>query len=310
MNQLAHRWKDIRFSPRVTPAVAIGIALCASGLAAAQSQSAPALKIQVLDAQGAQIAASVPANARQREVRLSFAHIYRPGDRIDVSGPERIAVQLDSGQPECRLYRQRAGAWSFEIPFGHGQMDPGGAYDPNAFQGTAHKVGVRVPGWRELRGYRNLALNPCDQPAQPESPAFPHATASSTYREMPVFAPRNAIDGVVAGGNHGGWPYQSWGPDKVDGLWWRADFGRIVELDKLRIAVRSDFPHDSYWKEATIEFSDGTQVKINLAKSAGLQEIRFPLHRTAWIRLSHLMPAEEPGWCAFTEVEAWGRDIR
>ncbi len=293
---------------RLTPAVAIGIALCATGLAA-QSKSAPALKIQVLDAQGAQIVASEPAKTTQREVHLSFAHSYRPGDRIVVSGPERIAVQLDSGQPECRLYRQSAGLWSFEIPFGHSQNELGGAYDPNAFQGAAHTVGVRVLGRHELRGYRNLALNPCDQTVQPELPAFPHATASSTYREMAVFAPRNAIDGVVAGGNHGRWPYQSWGPDKVDGLWWRADFGRIVELDKLRIAVRSDFPHDSHWKEVTIEFSDGTQVKITLAKSAGLQEVRFPRHRTLWIGISHLVPAEEPGWCALTEVEAWGREI-
>ncbi|MDR3724903.1 MAG: discoidin domain-containing protein [Terracidiphilus sp.] len=286
---------------------AIGMAFGATSM---QAQPAAVLKIQILDARGTEIAASTKTDFRRKQVRLNFVHSYRPGDRIVATGPAQIAVQIDSGLRECSLYRESAGVWSFMIPFGHSQKEAGGVYDPGVFQGEAHNVSARVLTRRELRHYRNLALNPCDQEEQQTLIAYPHATANSVYRAMPVFAPRNAIDGVAAGGHHGGWPYQSWGPDKVGGLWWRLDFGRTVELDKLRIALRSDFPHDSYWKEATLEFSDGVQQRVSLGKTAALQEIRFPSHRTAWIRLSHLVPAEEPGWCALTEVEAWGKDLR
>ena len=38
------------------------------------------------------------------------------------------------------------------------------------------------------------------------------------------------------------WPYESWGPEQRLDLWWKVDFGRPVELDKIRLMLRADFP--------------------------------------------------------------------
>jgi len=58
-------------------------------------------------------------------------------------------------------------------------------------------------------------------------------------------------------------------------LWWKLDFGRPVDLDKIRLMVRADFPHDSYWKSAVVEFSDGSLVPIQITNSAEFQEFSF-----------------------------------
>ena len=52
--------------------------------------------------------------------------------------------------------------------------------------------------------------------------------------------------------------------------------------------VRADFPHDSYWKSAVVEFSDGSLVSIQI--TAEFQEFFFRSDRsrgfafTIWFR--------------------------
>ena len=179
---------------------------------------------------------------------------------------------------------------------------------------------ARVLTKQELSTYRNLALNPCDQQlkhttveeaaSQEPTVVFPHATTNSVSRELPDFRARNAIDGETQNGHHGVWPYQSWGPGLRDDLWWKIDFGRAVEVDKIRLMVRADFPHDSYWQSAVIEFSDGGQLPITIKPSADFQDFTFPKGSVSWIRLSKLVPADPARWCSFIEVEAWGRDLK
>ncbi len=51
---------------------------------------------------------------------------------------------------------------------------------------------------------------------------------------------------------------------------WRAikiDFGREVEIDRIILYTRADFPHDSWWEQATIRYSDGSAEKISMQKS-------------------------------------------
>jgi hypothetical protein len=110
-------------------------------------------------------------------------------------------------------------------------------------------------------------------------------------------------------GHHGVWPYQSWGPELRSDLWWKIDFGRSVELDKIRLMVRADFPHDSYWQSAVIEFSDGSQLPIQINRSADFQEFAFPKRSVSWVRFSKLVPADPARWCSFIEVEGWGREL-
>ena len=154
--------------------------------------------------------------------------------------------------------------------------------------------------------YRNVALNPND--AQGYARSWPHAYSNSEYRDMPAFAACNAIDGKTENTGHGG-KFPSWGPDKLKGLWWKVDFGRLVEIDKIVLYIRADFPHDDHWHSATVEFSDGSRESITIEKTAKPQEFEFDKRSVSWLRLSDLVETEPLGWCGFTEVQVWGRDV-
>ena len=271
--------------------------------------------IEVQDAQGTRIAGPniQETDGKEPSAVLDLEREYKPGDRIIFGGPQRMAVRLDEHMPECLVYlASDAGNVTFEIPYGTDEQQTGSAYAPESFAGKSHRVAVRALTKKELKGYRNLALNPCDvrSPEQAPPQTFPHSTTNSASRNAFDFESRNAIDGVTQNGHHGVWPYQSWGPQLRNDLWWKLDFGRTVELDKLRLMVRADFPHDSYWKSADIEFSDGSHVSVQIGSSAAFQDFSFKKRRVSWLRITNLVSADPAKWCSFIEVEAWGRDGR
>lgn len=267
--------------------------------------------IAVQDGQGAPIADNSSQKAGSSV--LVFDREYKPGDRIVLGGPERMAVRVDETLPECLLYFPGSadGTFTYEIPYGREEKQTGSAYAPEMFAGKSHRVEVRTMNKLELTGYRNLALNPCDLlgTASASAQFFPHASSNSVSRSLFDFEARNAIDGFTQNGHHGVWPYQSWGPQLRTDIWWRVDFGRPVELDKVRLMVRADFPHDSYWKSADVEFSDGSHVPLQIQQSADFQEFTFPKRKVSWLRITNVVPADPTKWCSFIEVEAWGRDL-
>ncbi|MGD0092135.1 MAG: discoidin domain-containing protein [Planctomycetota bacterium] len=166
---------------------------------------------------------------------------------------------------------------------------------------------AKVPIYTEPRkiasDYRNVALNPTAANTT-EPTSYPHATSNSEYNKK-EFAARCAIDGSRKNNDvHG---CGSWGPQKEPDIWWRLDFGRPVEIDKLIIFLRAAWPHDSFWKEGTIEFSDGSTEKLALKKTADGQEFPIKKRTVTWLKLKDLV-AEEPKWCALCEFEAWGKD--
>ena len=78
-------------------------------------------------------------------------------------------------------------------------------------------------------------------------------------------------------------------------------------LDELRITERADFPHDNYWTQATVTFSDGSRLDIPLVKSRKPQSITFPPRRVRSLVLSQLIQAEGPSpFPAPDQIEAWG----
>jgi hypothetical protein len=154
--------------------------------------------------------------------------------------------------------------------------------------------------------YRNVAYNP--QAVQGYARSWPHASSNSVYHDMPEFAACNAINGQTANQGHGR-AFPSWGPDKQEGLWWKLDFGRLVETDKLVLTIRADFPHDDFWHSATVAFSDGTTESITLRKTAEPQVFQFDKRIISWLRLTDLQETAPLGWCALTEVEVWGKDL-
>ena len=292
--------------------------LCASLSLSAQTQinkkSTP-LHIDVQDARGARVAGpeNAPKSSGRTSATLAFSREYQAGDRIVFSGPKRMAIQIDENIPECLIYNSGASQDKivYEIPFGRAEAQTGSAYAPESFAGQSHRVTLRALTAKEIKGYRNLALNPCDLLRSGESSPgiYPHASSNSVSRNLFDFESRNAIDGVTLNGHHGVWPYQSWGPQLRTDIWWKVDFGRPVELDKIRLMVRADFPHDSYWKKVDVEFSDGSHVPIDIASSADFQEFSFPKRKSSWVRIINVVPEDPSKWCALIEFEAWGHDL-
>ena len=175
-------------------------------------------------------------------------------------------------------------------------------------EGTNQFRGVYLEPGKKATDYRNVALNPTDSTNR-EPVSFPHATSNSEYNQH-EFAARCAIDGNRRNDDvHG---CGSWGPQKETNIWWRLDFGRPVELDKLVVFLRAawtptDAPHDSWWQQATVEFSDGSTEKLELKQIATGQEFTFPKRVVSWLVLKNLKPATDK-WCALCEFEAWGQD--
>jgi len=138
------------------------------------------------------------------------------------------------------------------------------------------------------------------------------ATANDYYKKLPHYAPENVINGNRANAGHGK-KFPSWGPYKGPKNWLKIQFKNEVEVNKAVIYVRADFKpytkknHDSWWKKGVLEFSDGSTHPFTLKKTKEGQTISFPKRRTSFIKITGLVPAEDK-WCAFTEVEVWGKD--
>lgn len=167
------------------------------------------------------------------------------------------------------------------------------------------------PSYDELFAYRNMALNPLDfQDAKNDKPEFfPHATASSECRGDLTFRARNAIDGAWGEKGHGSWKNRAWGPEQVDKPELLIDFGREVEIDKVVLRLRDDFPHDDAWTSGVLEFSDKSKFPVKIKKSAEAQEFTFPKKKSAFVKLAQLSAPSPIGWCALSELEAWGREL-
>jgi hypothetical protein len=165
--------------------------------------------------------------------------------------------------------------------------------------------------------YKNLAVNPNDvQDAQwTAAKGYPHATSNSEYPAplsqppSPQYCARNAIDGKTANTVETRDP--SWGPNKIQGIWWKVAFGKQVQIDSVVIWIRADWsttgpvPHDSYWKSGTLVFSDSSKVNIKIDSTAKSQGFKFTSRVTNSLTLTNLV-ANADRWCALAELQAWG----
>lgn len=242
--------------------------------------------------------------AGEEEIYLVYNGEYAQGDRIILEGDRQsfAVIQLDDTIGEELVYLS-AGRLSYEIPFGEKKI----CYSPVSFTGNRHLLTVREAREEEIRSYRNLARNKYDQHG--DTGCYPHAAANVETRGEAVFAARNAIDGIKANDYHGEWPYGSWGINRNPEAVIRVEFGRTVWTDKLAVYLRADFPHDSWWTEITVRFSDETTMVCPLEKTAKAQVIRFEKKQTEWIQLEKLIKAEDPSpFPALTQLEAYGTE--
>ncbi len=241
------------------------------------------------------------------QASLVYTGAYAEGDRIalSVSRPEGYyVIQLEDTLPPALVYVTQAEVF-YTIPNGSDLI----VFSPKSFSGSRHLIRARAASPEEVARRRNLALNPFDRHSN--TGIFPHAEANVETRGEAVFAAYNAIDGIYENSSHGEWPYQSWGINRDPKAEWTLRFGRSVCIDELRMTLRADFPHDSWWEEAAVEFSDGSREILSLSKSAQPQVFSIVPRVVEWLTLKELKKAADISpFPALTQFEAWGTEAQ
>ena len=201
------------------------------------------------------------------------------------------------------------GTYEWRLPFG---KELNACYAPGAFAGDCHRITCSEPTEAEIYAERIISHNSHDRHNVPKY--FPHAKANFVTREDPCFFERNAIDGVKDNISHGMYPYHSWGGGLREDLEFEVIFGTEVEVSSVTLTLRADFPHDTYWKEADLEFSDGTRVHTDLIGTAEGQKVEFPPKKTTFVKLTGFKQQRlEDGslsFAALSQMEVFGKYIK
>lgn len=235
---------------------------------------------------------------------LFFDGEYIPGDCIEVKAEDAgcfAYVQLDdaTGADLCLL---KSHNYRYEIPFGEKKT----GMSPKAFSGNKHLLYVKSAKEHEIYAYRNLAVNVYDN--HENDALYPHAYANVETRNEAVFAARNAIDGNTENRSHGEWPYESWGINRNPNAEMTVDLGCEAIVDKIILYTRADFPHDSWWTQATITFSDNSEMVVDMQKSTAPHEFTFSPIKTSKVTLSKLIKADdESPFPALSQIEIYGK---
>lgn len=240
-------------------------------------------------------------------VNLVYKENYQPGDSIVLNVTEIsmfLVIKLDDAMGPSFVYL-RGGEYRFTIPFGEKHI----SYNPKAFSGNLHLLQARVATESEIRLYKNLALNEFDD--HQNAVCFPHARATAETLGKSEFAARNAIDGNTENHLHGSWPYESWGINRDPNAEITIDFGRTVQIDKIVLFTRADFPHDNWWKQAQFLFSDGDSHTISMQKSDQPHVFTMAPKKVNWVSVGKLLMDEQDSspFPALSQIAIYGNDI-
>lgn len=232
---------------------------------------------------------------------------YKLGDKIKVTTSENdvfLVVKLDETLDSSLVYL-KGNSWEYELPLADNWIE---SFPDSAFIGKRHYISVRKAEEFEITAYRNLALNP--HALKDDNHLYPFASANVETRNDSTFFARNAIDGYKANLMHGEYPYQSWGINQNPDAKIRIDFGRVVEIDRIDLVLRADYPHDSYWTSVTANFSDASEEVFQTTNALGSQSYTFEKRQVEWVELCRLIKADtESPFPALTEIEVFGQDI-
>ena len=78
---------------------------------------------------------------------------------------------------------------------------------------------------------------------------------------------------------------------------------------KVVLYTRADFPHDNWWVQVTLRFSDGSSQDFALEKSRVGHVLTFPEREITWIELGNLIKADDPSpFPALSQMEVYGRN--
>ena len=245
---------------------------------------------------------TLAAASGEAACRLTYDAAFREGDRLRIEAPRGL-LWLEGALPSVPLYLP-TGAAAYAIPFGAERK----ILAPQAFSGARHCFSARVPEVGETEARRCLSCNPWA--SHEPNGLFPFASANVETRGEAAFAARNAIDGLLETHGHGEWPYTSWGINRDPAAALRIDFGRPVRADEAVLYLRADFPHDAWWREGTLRFSDGSALTLKLEKTGKGQRFPFPARVTEWVVLDTLIKADDPSpFPALTQLQLFGCDL-
>ncbi len=256
------------------------------------------MKIIILDANNKEVAKSKKSGYG---VSLVYQKKYEAGDkiRLQVEQEGLYCVQLDEALGKHPIYLKPEA--TFEIPIEEEQRT---CYPASAFQGDRHLLTVCHVGSFPRQ---NLACNPYD--LHENKGIFPHASANVETRGEMIFAARNAIDGLYANDFHGEYPWTSWGINQNPKAELHIEFGRPVLVDEVRLTLRSDWPHDSWWTEATIIDSEGEVHILPLEQVNTPQRFMIQQKTITHITLCNLKKAgDDSPFPALTQIEVWGTE--
>ncbi len=244
------------------------------------------------------------------EIDTRFNAEYEQGDkiRVELDDGEFVKLKLDESLKESIVYVPD-GVFEFFVPFGHERQ---ACYAKEAFSEDSHRLMCSEPTEAEIYCEREISLNSHDR--HKVAKYFPHAVANFVTREDPCFFERNAIDGVAVTDGHGIYPYHSWGGGLREDLEFEVHFGTEVEVSSVTVFLRADFPHDTYWREAELEFSDKTKVPLSLSGVGEGQHFKFDARKTEYVKLCGFKQQRlEDGslsFAALTELQIFGKYIK
>ena len=257
------------------------------------------ITLKILDKDGSILS----AKSGNDELVMVYRGEYQEGDCIELEVDEVNTfyyIQFDDVKGKSLVYL--TGDVKYTIPFGEKAVNA----SPRLFQGDVHLLSVKKAFDEELGNYRNLSENVWDQHG--EVNCYPHASANVETRGESVFAALNAIDGVLASESHGAWPYESWGINRKDDAAWKLEFGRPVDIERIVFYSRADFPHDNWWVNATLTFSDGSKEVLDLVKSGEAQYFDIKKKGIEWIVVDELIKADDPSpFPALIQLQVYGR---
>ena len=147
---------------------------------------------------------------------------------------------------------------------------------------------------------RNLAVN--EDAFTYHLRSYPRVTANSHYRYRPEFSPNHAIEGQRASG-------RSWRPARRTDVWFLVEFGREVEAERVIITLHRHDGQEKTWTGATLEFSSGERVAIQLCNTSQPQEFPFAKQRCAWVKLVDFQECFPLGDNGIREFEVYGKDL-
>ncbi|AET61120.1 hypothetical protein HPL003_21970 [Paenibacillus terrae HPL-003] len=211
-----------------------------------------------------------------------------------------LVIQLEDAINQAFVFLTEK-EYHLPIPFDEKRT----SYSPKAFNGELHLLTARLATTEETAAYKNLAKNEYDHHGN--TSLFPHASANVETRGEAVFAARNAINGNTVTYSHGGWPFESWGINQRDDAEFKVHFGRLVEIDKIVLYLRADFPHDNYWTNVTFTFSDDSKQTVELLKTGQAQSILLEPKKVEWITLGQMIKSDDSSpFPALTQFEVYG----